>query len=414
MAEDRNYQTIDALLTDTLRKKEMEVERRINILRGLIGTIFIPIIIFQTAWVGAIGDSYPFFIGLVLVLIFYTLAIHRFSSGEIYRPLLKYFSITFDFILVMFMFLVYVETGIAPMFFQPQGQAAAILMVFFMLIALSALRHSQWAISYAGALSVSCGLWLSLIIAQSPLLAAHGTVVLGFTTALVVLFSRDFRDTFIRLHQRESLTRFLPKELVESIDRGDISLALGGEEKQVTLLLSDIRGFTSLSEKMPPSDLVDLLNEYLGRMTEVVFQYGGTLDKFMGDAILAVFGSPVSHGDDPIRAITTALKMEESLATLNEELAERGVSPLRIGIALHTGMVVAGNIGAPQRMDFTVIGDSVNLVSRIEGLNKVYDTNILMSEETYKLVDEVFEGVLVAETSVRGREGEVRIYGVKP
>lgn len=134
----------------------------------------------------------------------------------------------------------------------------------------------------------------------------------------------------------------------------------------------------------------------------------------MGDAILAVFGSPASHGDDPVRAVSTALKMDESLASLNEELAQRGVPPLRIGIALHTGLVVAGNIGAPQRMDFTVIGDSVNLVSRIEGLNKVYGTKILMSEETYKRVENVFGGELVAETAVRGRAGEVRLYGVKP
>ncbi len=115
----------------------------------------------------------------------------------------------------------------------------------------------------------------------------------------------------------------------------------------MTLLLSDIRNFTAMSEDMPPEQLVDLLNEYLSRMTEVVFQFGGTLDKFIGDAILAVFGSPVTHGDDPHRAISTALKMGEVLEKMNEKLTGGGKAPLRIGIALHTGPVVAGKLSCP-------------------------------------------------------------------
>lgn len=404
-------QSIEAVIAATLRQKEIQVEHRINLLRGLIGVLFIPAIAIQTYFVARLTTSLPYLGALVVVFAGYTLAIHWLTTGDVYRRYLKYVSITVDYVLVLSMYNFYRSEGIA--FFEPQGEAASIIMVFFMLIGLSALRYSHWAIVYAGALAVVASLWLSLVVGHSPMLAVHSTFVLVFTLGLVAFNSIDFRKTFVRMHQRETLTRFLPKEIVESIDRGETSISLGGEEKQVTLLLSDIRGFTSLSENLPPVRLVDLLNEYLGRMTDVLFEYGGTLDKFMGDAILAVFGSPHAHGDDPVRAVRTAMKMQEALAVLNDDLERQGIPRLRIGIALHTGQVVAGNIGSPQRMDFTVIGDSVNLVSRIEGLNKRYGTDILMSEDTYRIVQDIVPAEMIAQTPVRGRRQDVKVYTVR-
>lgn len=411
MAEPGSTHSIDMLIQEVLCEKEMEVEHRINVFRSWIGALFIPAILIETAVTGKLGMVMPYFAPFMLIFAGYSFAIHRVTASGAYRPLVKYFTISADFVFVMFMFYVFILLGIH--LFSPEGEAWAIIMVFMLLIVLSALRYSIPAIVFSCGLGVLGTLWLAWAVAGSEIVAVHGSLVIAFSTALVVLYSRDFRHTFIRLHQRESLTRFLPREMVESIDRGDISLALGGEEKQVTLLLTDIRDFTALSEKMNPTELVALLNEYLGCMTEVIFQYGGTLDKFIGDAILSVFGSPVAHGDDPERAIRTALHMGSALDSLNGKLAGQGIPPLKIGMALHTGLVVAGNIGSPLRMDFTVIGDSVNLVSRIEGLNKEYGTRILMSESTFQQVRGIVEAELIAETAVRGRKQEIRIYGLK-
>jgi adenylate cyclase len=147
-------------------------------------------------------------------------------------------------------------------------------------------------------------------------------------------------------------------------------------------------------------------------MTGVIFEFGGIIDKFIGDAVLAVFGTPVSRRDDPERALLAALKMQTVVKDLNQELRAKGRPPVKIGIAVHTGVVVAGNIGSPQRMEYTVIGDHVNLVARVEELNKKYDTDILLTDECYKRVHNLFEGDMVGETTVRGRKKPIKLYSL--
>ena len=153
----------------------------------------------------------------------------------------------------------------------------------------------------------------------------------------------------------------------------------------MTILFTDIRSFTTISETMDPQNLVGLLNEYFTEMVAIVMDEDGVVDKYIGDAIMAVFGAPVPKPDDAVNAVRAAVRMRRALRDLNERLVSRGLSPLRTGIGIHTGEVVAGNIGSERRMEYTVIGDAVNLASRLESSTKELGVNVLISEDTYAL-----------------------------
>jgi adenylate cyclase len=212
------------------------------------------------------------------------------------------------------------------------------------------------------------------------------------------------------LRRREQLMRFLPRQVVRGIDAGSMRLELGGVKQEVTLLLSDIRAFTTLAEDREPEEVLGLLNQYFTCMSRVIWEHGGMIDKFIGDGLLAVFGVPAKRSDDAVRALRAALAMQTALAALNQQWAARGVPPLRMGIALHTGTVMAGNVGAPQRMEYTVIGDAVNVTARLEELNKEYHTMVLVSESTHALLDKTVRTEFVAEVRIRGRHQTLRAY----
>ena len=196
-------------------------------------------------------------------------------------------------------------------------------------------------------------------------------------------------------------------EITDNIDR----LRLGGDKRELTVVFSDIRGFTSVSQSLAPEDLVRLLNVYLTQMTAKVFDHDGLLDKYIGDAIMAVYGAPIHRNDHAVLACRTALDMLDALDELQATWKTEGLPILNIGIGINTGPMVVGNMGSENRFDYTVIGDAVNLGSRIEGLNKTYGTRILISEFTYEQVRDEFPHVREIDiTRVRGRTTPVRIY----
>jgi adenylate cyclase len=219
-------------------------------------------------------------------------------------------------------------------------------------------------------------IWLKIVKPVSGLLAVYITG-LAYHFVTVERKEREIRKAF-----RHYVSPAVVSELTKDPER----LKLGGETKELTILFSDIRGFTTLSENVPPDFLGEMLNEYFSAMTGSVFAHGGTLDKFIGDAIMAIYGAPIDLPDHPMRGCLSALSMIDNLKTLNSKWENEGKSLISIGIGLNTGIVKVGNFGSQERFDYTVIGENVNLASRLEGLTKSYGVDIIISAATQKSV----------------------------
>lgn len=184
-------------------------------------------------------------------------------------------------------------------------------------------------------------------------------------------------------------------------------------KKEMTVLFSDIRDFTSKSEKIPPMELIPQLNEYFTEMVEVIImKYNGTLDKYMGDAIMAFWGDPVPMEDHAKNAVLAALAMQKHLKLLNERWAQEGKPPMSIGVGLNSGEMIVGHMGSPRLVDYTVLGDNVNIASRVEGLNKQYGTEIIITEATYNLVKDIVEVEFLDSVTVKGKTKTVNVYNV--
>jgi len=209
--------------------------------------------------------------------------------------------------------------------------------------------------------------------------------------------------------QRSALERFLAPEVVEMVVANP-DIRLGGVNQEVTVMFADIRGFTAMSEDMEPGHVVEILNEYFTRVTDVIFDNGGTLDKYIGDAVMAVFGAPISKGNDAASAVTSAIQIQRLLIELNRDAAARKWPELRVGIGINTGSAIAGNIGSPRRLDYTVVGDAVNTAQRL--MTNAAGGQILISESTAKKLSKSFDLERLPELKVKGRSEAVPVFRV--
>jgi adenylate cyclase len=213
---------------------------------------------------------------------------------------------------------------------------------------------------------------------------------------------------------RERLQRFFSPGVVGKIMSDEKTISLGGENRTATILFSDIRGFTSLTEKMKTVTSVEILNDFLSAMSEEVFLHEGTLDKYIGDCVMAIFGAPVPHPDDALRAIKAALGMKKRVHGLKEQWRDKLDVSMRevfeIGIGIHTGEVIAGNVGSTKRMEYTVVGTAVNLASRLENIAK--PGQILISRSTYACTAEHIEARKLPPVELKNISRPVEVYEV--
>ncbi len=232
-------------------------------------------------------------------------------------------------------------------------------------------------------------------------------VVLAVLPVLVVRYLIEaYRRSFIH----DAFSHYLAPAVVEELAKHPELLRLGGEKREMTAMFSDIQGFSSFSERMSPEELVHFLNMYLGAMSDVILEHEGTIDKYEGDAIVAFFGAPIHQPDHALRAVRTALAQQALLARLREEWAREGWPAVHARIGINSGEMVVGNMGTERRMNYTIMGDNVNLASRLEGACKVYRVPILISTSTYQLVRNAIQARFIDRVRVVGRATPVELY----
>ncbi len=251
-----------------------------------------------------------------------------------------------------------------------------------------------------------------------PFISSEVGVVLSLPAGLGYRFFNERRLKVLAEAERRQLMglfeRYVSPEVAAEIWQRREEIVLAGEEKTATVLFSDIRSFTALTAGKPSAQVLAWLNQYLTAMSEIIKANGGFLNKFIGDGIMVVFGVPLSKGveDDACRAVLTALEMLNRVKELNDRL-EADKSQLKIGVGIHTGPLTVGNVGSPDRLEYSVIGETVNLASRLESLTKEFKTGIVMSPATWEQVRTRFETVLLGEAEVRGFQGKLPLYTVQ-
>ena len=239
--------------------------------------------------------------------------------------------------------------------------------------------------------------------------AVYPFLTIGLAYSCTIIF-RLLTEEREKRKIKNTFQFYVTPSVVNEMLKNPEKLKLGGDRKELTVLFSDIRGFTTISEGLDPQGLVHLLNEYLTKMTDVVFKYDGTLDKYIGDAIMAIYGAPLYDDDHPVKACYSALDMMEELRELRKKWEARGMPLIDIGIGINTGPMVAGNMGSQTRFDYTVMGDSVNLGSRLEGSNREYGTHIVISEYTHHYVSDLFVSRQLDFVRVKGKRLPIKIF----
>ncbi len=291
------------------------------------------------------------------------------------------------------------------------------------------LEHTYLSLALLGlAVSTALGIWIARGVSRPVLQLAESAHEIAAGNyqhrvelrqedefgSLAASFNQMTEGLAERDHVRDLLGKVVSPEVAAELLRKDV--ALGGEERQVTVLFLDLRNFTSMSEVLSPQEMLGILNHYFTRMGTIVENHGGVVDKYIGDALMALFGAPIGHPDDADRAMKTALEMTEALDDLNRQWHQRGLPTIGVGVGvgINTDVVVAGNMGSETRLNYTVIGDGVNLASRLEGLTKTpeYETRIIISGSTLAKAKERYRTRRLGEVAVKGKQKPTEIFAL--
>lgn len=370
---------------------------------------------------------------LAYLSITFTQTVVNRKCGAAARGRMQLVSIAFDFLLVTGLLLVY-QYSEAPGNFA-YSLKNIMVAAYFPVLALTALQFRRSAVGLGLTLALvlyfgllAAGLltdmpltqdWSEFVLGDAVVLPAVAVIIPGslICVAVVIIYllgrSNDMlRRIGVSESEKRSLARYFSPEIAEQISQRVDAPRFGGRQ-QAVVLFCDIRSFTRISEQMDPEAIASFLGEFRDRMLRAIFTNGGTLDKFIGDAVMATFGTPVPATDVSINcaeAVRASLAMLEELKKLNEQWSPAGGKPLKMGIGIHAGEVFAGSIGSEDRLEYTCIGDTVNVASRLEALSKTLSAPIVVSETVAKAVENRIESTYVDRLQVRGRDEPIAVY----
>lgn len=400
-----------SVVESILREREVRSERRVAVARGvLLGSATA---LDLAAWAGWVQTTLtrPSAATVALDAAFLALAVAvlAVTRRPEYRPGLKYMIVTADF--AMIAAVLTLDPSVARG--GAVGDWAALVALLFVFM-LNLLRFSVGATTYAAALAI--GLFGLFGWASAPHPNELGAMAAGLAMLLGIgwAVTRANRAMLEEVAAKQLMERYLPPQLVGRLHGGGASLEPGGEARVVTILFADLRDFTTLAEALPAEAVVEVLNAALSRMADAVFAHEGTLDKFTGDGLMAIFGAPVARADDAARAVRAGLDMIAAVAAMAVPPALEGRG-LAIGVGIHTGSALVGNIGSVKRLDYTAVGDTVNLASRVEGLTKSMGAPLLVSRATRDAAlagpgAEALEFAAVGVAPVKGRVQPVEVF----
>ena len=416
----------DPELAERIKQEEIRNERNIN--RGRIFILFIILIIAVVGLLNVDPEMHSMHLDIVLVItagLFVSFLISRLMTKGHYSPLLKYIITTADLFLVTMAILIIRNTADASSFVMSVDTPAFFLL--FIVNVLTGMRFDIRLCFYSAILSLFIFAGVTIDDFRS-IGTANMTLIVPTTLKGIFLASTAFLSGYIT-HQAKNLViqnyreqqhrnliinifgRYVSGQVAKNILDGN--LELGGEERKVTVLFSDIRDFAWISERLSAKEVVALLNDYFEGMVEAIFSYDGTLDKFLGDGLMALFGAPTAHGNDEERAISAAFLMRDKLREFNQmQIKKEDMVAISVGIGISTGQAVVGNIGSKERMQYTAIGDTINTAARIEDLCKEFDADILVDEATYKEAKDVFSAEKMGQVKVKGKDNPVIIYKI--
>ncbi|MCB1191645.1 MAG: adenylate/guanylate cyclase domain-containing protein [Leptospiraceae bacterium] len=416
----------------TLLKEEHKAEKNIStirlvfyalvLLQHILKTVFVDSNLLSSLWA-----SMLIFIASLGIFI----EIRLFGKEKLYRyynRAIKYFYTTADIFIISYLIyanydpvLLSTYTNMSPAQFIPL--IFLILHACFLVIGI--FRFNPIACVYTGGASI-----ISFIVMYIQLLQIRSfqdfffqdakyniSTIVYFTvllslTVLSSLIATRLKHVIVTSKRQEDLERFLPEFVAHEIMSGSMELSVGGERKIATILFSDIRNFTTMSENSQPEEVLDFLNSYFNDMIEVIFQYKGTLDKIIGDGIMAIFGAPFFSNDSTSNAVKTAIDMQKKLLFFNEVRILQNKEPIKIGIGIHTGEVILGRVGTSKRMEFTAIGDTVNTASRLESYTKETKANIIISDTTRGHLNGDFRLEYIGDVFLKGKHKQIKSYSV--
>ena len=381
--------------------------RVLNVVRLVGVTLYLGVVLWQGVLVMARGHRHcP-----AWLVAYWALSVAFFVGGRISDRLTRLSSLAIPFVDIPLVFLIQMVELQASV--DPRAVANFTLGLYLLLLMAATMALRRWQVFLAAGVAIALQELLQYRAVEPTLGKVGGVVLLAVATGLCE-HARRQRVRMVDLVcqerlLRERLGRYFSPQVAEHIQQQADNLATG-QDRDVTVLFADLRGFTALSEQLGSARTVALLNEFHGRMVEAVFAHAGTLDKYMGDGLMAYFGAPVVQPDHPERAVRCGLDMQQRLSALNAERVKQGQVALRMGVGIHSGPVVLGSIGAPHRREFTVVGDTVNLASRLQQVCKLFDEGIIFSEATRDRLSDACPAKYLDVVTIRGKAAPVKVF----